>query len=495
MIDRTAKAGATGVSYEYFDRRKNKTAYLPQQIALIAQGETAANSNYTTEPWTATSYAEGASKYGSRSPIAHMLKKLKPPGGGGVGPIDVTVYPLKDHGSGAAAAGTVTPSGTAAADAFLKLRIGGEESATFKVPKGAVVVATVITLMLAACAENPNIPALTSNGTTLMNVACAWKGVTGNTASGFKIEVLGNTQGAVFTIANMTGGTNNPDVNTALTQIGPRWETLLLNQMEASDSTTLDKYVTWAEPRWGALKHCFAVVVTGSTETTRATITAITDGRKTDRTNLIWSAEGSPTLPFVCAAAYVATIAPRANNNPASDYGLMKVYGVIPGATGVLFDDESRDYCVKKGLSTSELRDNIVCVGDSVLCYHPTGEDPAAYAYLCDIVKLMNFGNLLKKEFDHERWRGIAIVSDDQTTDEPRAKRRKDILMAAYKVVNAAGRMAIVADPKTINEGITADIDPGNNKRMNVFIPPPLSANLNILDFSVGFSFFFGDGA
>lgn len=483
-----------GVSNEYIDRRKNKTAYLPQQVAVIAQGETAANSSYTTEPWTVTSYGETATKYGSRSPIAHIVKKLKPPGGGGLGSIEVTVYPLKDHASGAAAAGSITPSGTAAADAFLKLRIGGEESATFKVAKGAVSASAVVTAMLAACAENPNMPAL-SSGTTVLNLAAAWKGVTGNAASGFKIEVLGNTQGVVFTIAPMTGGTNNPDVTPAIAQIGPRWETMLINQMEPSDSATLDKYVAWGEPRWGALQHCFAVVFTGSTETNRATITAITDGRKADRSNLIWSVEGSPTLPFVCAAALVATIAPRANNHPASDFGLMKVYGVIPAATAVQFDYDSRDFCVKKGLATSEYRDNMVCVGDLVTCYHPTGEEPAAYAYLCDINKLMNFGNLLKKEFDHERWRGVAIVSDDQSTDEPRAKRRRDILAACYKVTNAAARMAIVADPKFINENTTADIDPGNNKRLNVFIPPPLAANMNILDFSVGFSFFFGEGA
>jgi phage tail sheath gpL-like len=494
MIDRTMKAGATGISHQYIDQRKNKTTYLPQKIAVVAQGETAANSSYTTEPWSVTSYGETATKYGSRSPIAHMVRKLKPPGGGGVGGVEVTVYPMKDHAGGVAATGSITPSGTLTADAYLKLRIGGEESATFKVAKGAVSAAAVVPAMLAACAENPNIPALTS-GTTVLAVAAAWEGTTGNASSGFKIEVLGNTQGGVFTIAPMTGGLNNPDVTPAVAQIGPRWETLIINQMEPSDGTTLDKYVAWGEPRWGSLQHCFAVVVTGSTESVRATITAITDGRKTDRTNLIWSAEGSPTLPFVCAAALVATIAPEMNNHPASDFGLLPVVGVIPGATAVQFDPESRDFCVKKGLSTSEYRDNQIVVGDLVTCYHPTGEDPPPYASLCDINKLMNFGNLLKTEFDHRRWRGVAIVADDQSTDEPRARRRKDVLAACYKVVNAGARMAIVANPKFINANITCNIDPGNPKRLNTFIPPPLSSNMNIHDIAVGFSFFFGEAA
>jgi phage tail sheath gpL-like len=493
MIDRTAKAGATGISYAYIDPRKNKTAYLPQKVAVIAQGETAANSSYTTEPWPVTSYSETASKYGSRSPIARMVKKLKPPGGGGLGGIEVTVYPLKDHGSGVAAAGSVTPSGTLAADAYLKLRIDGEESATFKVAKGAVVAGTVVTAMLAACAENPDIPALTS-GTTVLNVTQSWKGTTGNTASGMKIEVLGNTQGGIFTIAPFTGGTNNPDVTPAVAQIGSRWETLLINQMEPSDATTLDKYVLWGEPRWGALQHCFAVVVTGSTETNRATITAITDGRKTDRSNLIWSAEGSPTPPFVCAAALVAAIAPTMNNSPCSDFGLLPV-DIIPAAAAVQFDWDSRDYCVKRGLATSEYRDNKCVVGDLVTCYHPTGEEPPAYATLADINKLMNFGNLLKLEFDHRRWRGVAIVADDQTTDDPRARRRKEVLAACYKVTNAGGRMAIVANPKFVNENTTCEIDAGNPKRLNTFIPPPLSSNMNIHNIDVGFSFYFGEDA
>lgn len=492
MIDRTVKAGAFGVSFEYIDQRKNKTAYLPMRVAVIAQGETSANSSYTTEPWLVTGYGETASKYGPRSPLAHMIRRLKPPSGGGVGGIEVTVYPLKDHASGTVATGTVTPSGTLTADAYLKLRIGGEESATFKVAKGAVVAATVVTAMLAACAQNPRIPGAVT-GSTALSFSTSWKGASANFTAGVKIEVLGNTQGGVFTVVQPTGGTNNPDVAAAIAQIGPRWETLIINQMEAADGATLDKYVAWNEPRWDSLKHIFAAVISATTETVRATAIAITNARATDRTNLIVSFEGSPHMPFVCAAALVAAIARDANNHPASDFGLLPIAGIVPGATSVQYEHDSRDILVKAGHSTTEVVDNELKVGDLVTCYHPSGEEPPAFAALCDLIKMMNFANLLNLEFNHRRWRGAVIVADDQSTDEPRAKRLSDVLKACYKVSNAAARMAIVANPKFINENTTVEIDPGNNKRVNIFIPPPLSANMNITDVRVGFSFYFGE--
>lgn len=488
-IDATAKAAATGVSFTYEDTRVNKSTFLRQKIAVFAQGATVSNDDYTTEPWRATSAHEAGSRYGTGSPIHLIVDKLIPPSGRGVGSVEVTVYPLKDHESGDPAVGDITPSGTASEDAVLQLKIGDFLTSSFTVPAGAVTVADVIADMIDRVTALPKAPMIATNGTTELVLTAKWAGASGNNIS---VEVVGDTKGLVFAVTQPTGGTNNPDVSDAIALIGSRWESFVINAMEYTDDTTLDLFQAWGEEVWDPLESRIPVVVTGANEATAATIGAVTDARKTDRVNSIKNVEGSPTIPFVIAAAAVAQAAPEANNNPASDYGGLPLIGVSPGSTADQWKWTVRNAALLQGVATTEVIDNQVVIGDFVTCYHPTGEEPPAYDRVVNLVKLQNIAHAYRTEFQSRKWKGAILITDDDDSDNPRARRPKDVVAECYKLNGGLGQAAIIARVAETNANTTAVPDSQNPNRVNISTPPPLSGNMNITDARIRFGFVFG---
>lgn len=155
-IDQSAVASVLGVSATYVDLREGNVAYLPQRIALFAQGESAVA--FSTNKWPVTNLAAAGKKFGWRSPIYHMLAQLVPANGDGLGTIPVDVFPLEDDDDGVAATGTVTPSGTMTEAAGYRLRAAGVLSKEFVIPEGAIVVNDVLRAAGAACTEALTFP-------------------------------------------------------------------------------------------------------------------------------------------------------------------------------------------------------------------------------------------------------------------------------------------------------------------------------------------------
>ncbi len=488
-IDATAKAAATGVSFTYEDTRVNKSTFLRQKIAVFAQGATASNADYTTEPWRATSAHAAAAKFGAGSPAHLIVDTLIPPSGRGVGSVEVTVYPLKDHASGTAAAGSITPSGSASDDAVLQLKLGDFLTSSFTVPAGAVDVEDTIADMIDRVTALTKSPFIATDGETELVLTAKWEGVSGN---GISIEVVGDTKGLVFAVEQPTGGTNNPSVADAIALVGSRWESFVINAMEYTDDTTLDLFQAWGEEVWDPLESRPPVVVTGANEATRATIGAVTDARKPDRINSVINVPGSPSMPFLIAAAAVAQAAVEANNNPASDYGGLPLIGISPGPTADQWKWSVRNAALLQGVATTEIIDNQVVIGDFATCYHPTGEEPPAYDRVVNIVKLQNIAHTYRTEFESRKWKGAILITDDDDSDNPRARRPKDILAETYKLNRGLGSAAIIAKVKETNANTTASPDSQNPNRVNIDTPPPLSGNMNITDARIRFGFVFG---
>lgn len=135
-IDNSAVASVLGVSADFVDLRSGSVLFLPQRILLIAQGESSVS--FSNEKWTATGVAATGNRYGFRSPIYAMMRALLPANGDGVGTIPVDVVALSDDGSGVAATGTVTPSGTMTKAGAFRLRVSGVLTKEFVLPEGAI---------------------------------------------------------------------------------------------------------------------------------------------------------------------------------------------------------------------------------------------------------------------------------------------------------------------------------------------------------------------
>ncbi len=485
-IDASAVARVVGIKTAFKDLRGG-ILYLPQRIAVVAQGNTAAV--YDTTKLQVTSATQAAQTYGFGSPIHQAVKQLLPSNGDGVGTIPVTVYPLEDDASGVASAGDITPSGAQTVAASYRISVNNILSEPFVILASAAV-ATITASITAAINAVLDMPIIAVDGTTTVNFTSKWEGTSAND---IYVEVIGSTTaGTSFAITQATGGLVNPNIDAALLQVGNIWETMVLNGLDVADTTTLDKYSTFGEGRWGAIVRKPLVVFTGTTEASVTTAIVIPEARKTDRTNVQLVAPGSNDLPIAVAARQLARIAKVANNNPPRDYGSQDATGLTPGTDGQQWDYPTRDQAVKGGSSTTEVKDGVINVSDVVTFYHPEGDPTPAYRYVCDIVKLQNIIFNLDLIFANAEWDGAPLIPDTQPTTNRDAKKPKTAVAEMGSMLDSLGLNAIISDPETAKANTFAEIDSQNPKRLNAVTTVQLSGNANIISVDLDFGFFFG---
>lgn len=483
-VDQSAVARVVGIKTDYINLRGGVTL-LPQRIAVVGQGSSA--STYSTTKSTVTSAAAVGATYGYGSPLHLACKQLLPANGDGVGTIPVTVFPLDDDGSGVASVADITVLGPATANGTLTVSINNisvtisiaDETENFD----------IIDAIVAAVNAELSMPVIATSLVDDVILTAKWAGASSNDIF---VAVDNETAGVTATITQATGGVVNPDVQDALDQIGNVWETLVLNCMDVADTTTLDTFQTFGEGRWGALTKKPLIVFSGSTESDRATATTLTDSRKDDRINSQLTFPGSDELPFVAAAGGLARIAKVANNTPANDYGSQSVSYIEGGTDGEQWLYADKDLAVKSGCSTTDIRDGVVTLSDTVTMYHPTGEEPPAYRYVCDIIKAMNVIFNLDLIFNTTDWDGKPLIPDDQPTSNSEARKPKAAKAAVASMIDSLGLEAIISDPETAKGTIQAGISSTNPKRLDVAMTIQLAGNANIISIDFNFGFYFG---
>lgn len=486
-VDASAVARVVGIKTTFKDLRGGGILFLPQRIALVGQGSSAAV--YSTDKFQITSASQAGTRFGFGSPIHLAAQQLLPLNGDGVGTIPVTVYPLEDDGSGVAASGTVTPTADQTEAGAYIVRVNNIDSEQFVVAVGDAV-ADITAKVAAAINAVLSMPVVAVGTATEVTLTAKWAGESGND---LYVEVLTPDQGAAtFAVTQPTGGLVNPDVQDALDKVGNVWETMVLNCLNYEDTGALDAFSTFGEGRWGALTRKPLVVFVGNTETTVAGAISVSDTRKTDRTNAQLVAPGSKDLPLVVAARQLARIAPVANNNPPRDYGSRQATGLTPGPDGDQWTYPQRDQAIKGGSSTVEVKDGVVNLSDTVTFFHPTGEPIPAYRYVCDIVKLQNIIFNLDLIFATPEWDGAPLIPDNQPTVNRSAKQPKAAKAAVAAMLDSLALNALISDPEAAKEATQAAINDQNPKRLDLVTTVQLSGNTNILSVDLDFGFYFG---
>jgi phage tail sheath gpL-like len=367
-IDASAVARVVGIETQFKDLRAGGVLFLPQRIAVIAQGRSSAT--YALTKFQITSAPQAGARYGYGSPIHLIARELLPENGDGVGTIPVTIYPLEDGYDAVAAAGTITPSGTQTKKAAYRVRIGGILSEAFVIDVSATVAARCAAITAAINAVL-HMPMVATDNTTSVGLVAKWAGESSNA---IVVEVLGEALGTTFAIIQPTGGLVNPSVDDALDLVGNVWESMFLNALNSDDEEALDALQTFGEGRWGELVRKPFIAFVGNTDEDEADATAVTSTRSDDKVNCQLVGPGSVNMPFVVAARQLARIAKLANNNPPHDYGSQRATGLIPGDDSVQWDYTTRDTAVKAGCSTIEVKDGVVNISDVVTMYRPIGE-------------------------------------------------------------------------------------------------------------------------
>ena len=489
-VDASAVSRVTGVTVENVNFNAGQVVFLPQQVAMIGQGTTLLNGTYSLDRREILSAAEAASVYGFGSPIHLAALQLFPLNNDGIKSIPVTVYPMDDDGAGVAADGSIDLTGAATAAGGGFVIVGGIRSANIAIASGdaAAAVAVLIETAIDAVLEMPVI-----TGTIVADslpLDAKWAGESSND---ILIDVSNiSAAGLTFATTAMASGLNNPDIDTPTAKFGTKWETIILNLLNYEDADTMDKYKVFGEGRWDTLVKKGLFVVTGAHDAF-ATVAAVTDtaARKDDFANSVIPAPGSPELPFVIAARAVSRIAVVANNNPPKNY-VETLDGLVAGTDGTQFLYASLDATVKDGCSTTVLESAKIKLNDTVTTYHPDGDPLPAYRYVVDLVKLQNIVFNVNLLFENDEWRGAPLLPDGDPTTNPAAKQPKDARTLLNNLADSLGLNAIISDPDFTKENTTVAINTQNPKRLDIVYPVKLSGNVEIVDVTVKFGFFFG---
>lgn len=484
-IDPSSRARALGLEVLADDNRAGRFAYLPQRILVVGQGSTAAV--FSTDKRQVFSAFEAGTLFGFGSPVHLATRELLPANGDGVGNIPVIIGALEDHASGDAAVFSLTATGTQTTTGTYTVKVNEIESQPFIVAAGTQGTA-LEAIMAAAVNATLEMPVVATTSGDIVLLTGKWKGASGN---GIQVSVDGPDSGITFDVDQTVQGANNPDVDTALDQVGTEWITQVVNCMQVADTVSLGKYDTWAEGRRGSLVHKPAMIWSGNTAETVADATTISDARKTDRNNGQIPAPGSKNLPFVVAARGVARIAKMAAQNPATDYNYMTLTGITPGADGVQWDFAQRDAAIKAGSSAIEVRDGVVNLSDTVTFYHPTGDPYPAYQYAVDQNKLNNLIFNVDNLFNSPTWGGGPLIPDDQPTSNARA--RKPSMAKAYlaKMLDQAALDGLIVNAEQSKAELVAVINSQNPRRLDIAIKVWLSGNLCQTSISLTFGFLF----
>lgn len=212
-VDISAVARVLGIETKFEDLRAGEVLFLPQRVAVLAQG--ASDAVYSLEKFQATSAAQAGARFGYGSPAHLIARQLFPSNGDGVGTIPVTFYPLVDAGAGVAAVGEILPSGSQTKAAAYRVKVNNILSEPFVVPVGASVttICQLIGLAIVAVLEMPVKVTYTygvvtaTPGTNVGNGTVTLLSVTGNPLPGNYflelITVVAN--GGVFRLTGPTG--------------------------------------------------------------------------------------------------------------------------------------------------------------------------------------------------------------------------------------------------------------------------------------------------
>lgn len=487
-VNPDAVARVVGIKTAFVNLRGGAVVNLPQRIYVIGQGST--GSIYSTTKRQVFTAAEVAADYGFGSPLHLMTEMLLPINGDGAGTIPVTIAPLQDDGSGVAALGATGLVGTSTESGALQLRIGGILSSVIAIADGVagIDLEDDIADAISAVLKMP-VTSAANAGTNEADLVAKWKGSSGNDIS---IEWIGSVAGLTPAITAMSGGSVNPDIQPALDQIGDVWETELINPFEITDSVTLDAFSAFGEGRWGALTNKPVMAWTGVTDATVAAAIAVSDARKSDRTNGQITMPGSLELPCRIAARAIARVAPIAAVSPPRDYARAPLSGLLAGSDADQWLYTQQDAAVKGGASTTQAVDGVAQLSDTVTFYHPDGDEAPAYRYAVDVEKVRNILFNLRLIFADVEWDGAPMIPDGQATDEPTAKQPKDAVTAVAELVDNLALKAIISDPDTAKGTIQAAIDGANPKRLNVSVTMQIGGNSNIISVDFNFGFFFG---
>jgi len=325
-------------------------------------------------PTRVTSPAQAEAYFGRGSMLASMLIALLSANQW----MNVTAIALDEAAAGAVATGTITIAGTATSSGTLALYVAGEQ-VNVGVTSGDT--ATVVgDAVVAAVGANTALPVTAANVAGVVTLTARWKGETGNDID-IRTNYYGEQlpKGITATIVAMSGGTTNPDMDTAIAAMGDEWYNWIACPF--TDTANLVKLETELESRWGPTRQIGARAFTAFRGNHSDTVTH-GDARNTPHVTCMGT-NTAPQPPYVWAAVNTVVAAAALSIDPARPLQTLKLPGIMAPAIAVRWTDAERNLLLFDGIATHRVgADGSVMIERQITMYQVNAADIADDSYL-----------------------------------------------------------------------------------------------------------------
>lgn len=294
-----------------------------------------------------TKASQAEQMFGADSMLASMFRLSKAANSY----IETWAIALDENPAGAAANMTLSVGSAATAAGTLYLLIGGEQ-VRVGVAGGdlAETIAQAIVATINANARLPVIAALDDEDAKVVNLTCAWKGLTGNDIDVRLNYYPGETTppGVTLTIGNMAGGTANPDIIEALAAFGDEWWNSIV--MPYTDTANLNALEQELLSRWGPLRMIDSLTFSAFRGTHAETGTF-----GNSRNGFLMSCMGTNKAPqpaYLWAAVYGVVASQSLSIDPARPLQTLDLPGLLPPAKSDRWDLPENNLLLHDGIAT-----------------------------------------------------------------------------------------------------------------------------------------------
>ena len=485
---------------------QESTPNLPMRVAILAEGNTANQSNFSEdENYQLTSAKAAGDLFGYGSPVHKIMRILRPPTGGGIGGIPTVVYPQEEQGGAAAKAIEVTVTGTATGNATHYVVVNGRSSLegtpyAFNVEEGdtatdvAAKIVTAITNVLGA-------PCTAANTLGVVTATAKWAGI-----SSAELDVVidsGDTAvGMSYASAQSVAASGATDIAPAITQLGGNeWNTIVINSHGTATFTALEGLNGTPDPTTPSGRYTGIIMkpfisIWGSTLSTVSALTAITDAsaRKDQVTHALAPAPNSKGFTWEAAANMTLLFARTMQDSPHKDVN-GATYPDMPVPAdqniGEMADYENRDVLAKAGSSTVDLNAGKYTVQDFITTYHPDGEEPPQYRYCRNLMIDFNvrYSYYLLEQIhvvDH------SIAENAQPVKVAGVIKPKQWKLIVSKMAEDFAERNLIVDVAFMKDSITVGTSETNPDRFETFFRYKRSPYARVLSTTAEAGFAFG---
>jgi phage tail sheath gpL-like len=400
---------------------------LPRKVGIIGTYDPLKTLVVDEVPVLVTSPEDAGDKFGFGFMLHRLAVQVYKSGWGG------PVYAIPQTGITTQSSGTITFTASGVIAGTVYLYIAGILVTSFTVDTGDAD-SDIATKAATAINAIKELPVTAAAALAVTTITAKDKGLYGddisiafNLKSGEELPT-----GVTAVIVDMASGAGTPDIGNALDGLGTGDNANELNLTDIVHGYGIVTAVLDDILAYGGAGNDFVGlyaktvarpfrVLTGDVATGSAGLTAVTalgDGRKTDRVNGIISAPGSANHPSEIAAQVIGHMA-RINNNRAEEHYLgLGLIDIDPGDTVDRWtsDFDNRNTAVTAGVGTTLVQNGVVTLQNLMTFYHPDSVPVSSngYASMRNISILQNILNSIKTAFNASKWQGISIVADVQ---------------------------------------------------------------------------------